>query len=156
VSAVPQQFGAAAPTGAGRPEAGGPFVRLLLCLLFLVCGGLAGLIGAFLVPLAVGDTAIGVADVVALVGNLGIGRLAASATGSRAGPLAAFVGWLVVAVLAGIRRGSPTDPSLIIWSSVPGIHGAAAVGLLYYGLGAVAGAVAIGWGRGRPGRLGRR
>jgi hypothetical protein len=132
-----------------------PGTQAVICVLLAACGALAGLIGAFLVPLEIGGTAIGVSDVIALVGNLALGRFAAAATGSRAGPLASFLGWLVVAVLAGVRRGSATDPSLIVWSSIPGIHGAAAVGLLFYGLGAVAGTIAIGRGRDRGRGRGR-
>ena len=130
--------------------------QVLLCLLLAASGALLGLIGAFLVPLEIRGTAIGVADLVALVGNLALGRFAAAATGNRLGPLAAFAGWIVIAVLAGVRRGPADDPTLVIWGSIPGIGGAAAVGLLYYGLGAVAGAVAIGWGRGRDRRAGNR
>ncbi|MDQ6650855.1 MAG: DUF6113 family protein [Actinomycetota bacterium] len=69
-------------------------------------GALAGLVGAFLIPLHVGRTVAPVSIVIAVVGNVALALLGARATGSRAGAAVPWVSWLFVAiVLSSAGRG---------------------------------------------------
>lgn len=84
-----------------RERARRGWVGPLVLLGALLAGGLVGLVGAFLVPLRVGDVPVPASPVVALVGNTVVGLGAARAAG-RAGSAAAAAGWLVVVSAASV------------------------------------------------------
>jgi hypothetical protein len=97
--------------------------------------------GAFLVPLRLPGGVEGFSDVLAVVGNVAIGFLAAR--GARAVPAAAMpgIGWLIGVLLVGsyVR---PAD-EVVIPGKLPQDPGIATVGNLYLLLGAVGAVVAI-------------
>ena len=109
-------------------------------VLFLL-GAALGIWGAFLVPLRLPGGIEGLSDVLALVGNIAVGFLAAR--GARSVPAAAMpgVGWLI-AVLAVGSYVRPAD-EVVIPSKIASDPGIGTVGTLYLLLGAVGAVVAI-------------
>lgn len=109
-------------------------------VLFLL-GAALGIWGAFLVPLRLPGGIEGLSDVLALVGNIAVGFLAAR--GARSVPAAAMpgVGWLI-AVLAVGSFVRPAD-EVVIPSKIASDPGIGTVGTLYLLLGAVGAVVAI-------------
>jgi hypothetical protein len=107
----------------------------------LLLGAALGIWGAFLVPLRLPGGIEGLADVVALVGNVTVGFFAAR--GARSVPAAAMpgIGWLV-AVLAVGSVARPAD-EVVIPAKLGSDPGVGTVGTLYLLLGAVGAVVAI-------------
>jgi len=107
----------------------------------LLVGAALGIWGAFLVPLRLPGGIEGLADVIAFVGNVVVGTLAAR--GARTVPAAAMpgIGWLV-AVLAVGSFARPSD-EVVIPSKIGSDPGIGMVGNLYLLLGAVGAIVAI-------------
>lgn len=107
----------------------------------LLLGAALGTWGAFLVPLRLPGGVEGFSDVLALVGNVAVGFLAAR--GARSVPAAAMpgIGWLV-AVLAVGSIVRPAD-EVVIPGKLGQDPGIATVGNLYLLLGAVGAVVAI-------------
>src|SRR3954449_4672592 len=107
----------------------------------LLLGAAMGIWGAFLVPLRLPGGLEGLADVIALGGNLAVGILAAK--GARSVPAAAMpgIGWLV-AVLAVGSIARPVD-EVVIPAKLGSDPGIGTVGTLFLLLGAVGAVVAI-------------
>lgn len=107
----------------------------------LLLGAALGIWGAFLVPLRLPGGLEGLADVLALVGNIAVGFFAAR--GARSVPAAAMpgIGWLV-AVLAVGSLARPAD-EVVIPAKLGSDPGIGTVGTLYLLLGAVGAVVAI-------------
>ena len=107
----------------------------------LLLGAALGIWGAFLVPLRLPGGIEGLADVLAFVGNVVVGTLAAR--GARSVPAAAMpgIGWLV-AVLAVGTFVRPAD-EVVIPAKIASDPGIGTVGTLYLLLGAVGAVVAI-------------
>jgi hypothetical protein len=107
----------------------------------LLLGAALGIWGAFLVPLRLPGGVEGLSDVLAFVGNVAVGFLAAR--GARSVPAAAMpgIGWLV-AVLAVGTFVRPAD-EVVIPSKLGTDPGIGTVGNLFLVLGAVGAVVAI-------------
>lgn len=137
----------AAPEGVPEPRREVP---LLACYVALtVLGGALGVWGAFLVPLRLVGGLEGLAVVVAVVGNLGAGLLGGLGTRTRLGAALPGLAWLVVAVLAGTGR---QEGDVVVPGSVPHDPAVGKVGMAFLLLGAIAAAVPVGVGPGRPRR----
>ncbi|MDT4911929.1 MAG: hypothetical protein QOC66_1057 [Pseudonocardiales bacterium] len=67
-----------------------------------ICGGLAALLEALLVPLYVGSVIVPIAVVLALAGNILLPRLARSLVPTTPAALAPFAAWLIVMVAFGV------------------------------------------------------
>lgn len=107
----------------------------------LLLGAALGVWGAFLVPLRLPGGVEGFSDVLAVVGNIAVGFLAAR--GARSVPAAAMpgIGWLVaVLVLGTVAR--PAD-EVVIPASLGNDPGIGHVGTAYLLLGAVGAVAAI-------------
>ncbi len=100
--------------------------------LVLVLTVLLAVWGAFLVPLRVGGTAVPVCWVVAVVGNVLLGRYGGQLLG-RSGALVPGLLWLGIALTLGSKR---REGDLIVPGSV--------TGLVFLLVGAIASAVAYG------------
>jgi hypothetical protein len=113
----------------------------LVYAVLVLLGAALGILGAFLVPLRLPGGIEGLADVLALVGNVVVG--AAAAWGARALPAAAMpgIGWLV-AVLVTLSVARPTD-EVIIPGSLGSDPGIGTVGMLYLFAGAIGGVLAV-------------
>ena len=107
----------------------------------VLLGAMLGIWGAFLVPLRLPGGIEGFSDVLALVGNIAVGFLAAR--GARSVPAAAMpgIGWLV-AVLAVGTVARPAD-EVVIPASLGNDPGVGHVGTFYLLLGAVGAVAAI-------------
>ena len=116
---------------AGSPAAG-PVPTAAAYALVLLLTVLLAVWGAFLVPFRVGATLVPVSCVVALVGNLVLGRAGAALLG-RWGVAGQGALWLAVALVLSSRR---AEGDLV----VPGTT----VGLVFLLLGVVASSIAFG------------
>ena len=107
----------------------------------LLLGAALGVLGAFLVPLRLPGGLEGLSDVLALVGNIAVGFLAAR--GARSVPAAAMpgIGWLVAVLACGLIA-RPAD-EVVIPSSLGSDPGVGTVGTLYLLVGAIGAVVAI-------------
>jgi hypothetical protein len=107
----------------------------------LLLGGALGVWGAFLVPLRLPGGIEGFSDVLAVVGNIAVGFLAAR--GARSVPAAAMpgIGWLVAVLVVGtVAR--PAD-EIVIPASLGNDPGVGKVGSFYLLLGALGAIAAI-------------
>jgi hypothetical protein len=107
----------------------------------LLLGAALGVWGAFLVPLRLPGGIEGFSDVLALVGNIAVGFLAAR--GARSVPAAAMpgIGWLVAVLVVGtVAR--PAD-EVVIPARLGNDPGVGKVGTFYLLLGAVGAVAAI-------------
>ncbi len=86
-----------APRPWTRAERGWAYALVLLLTVLLAVWG------AFLVPLRVGGTLVPVSLVIAVVGNVGVGRAASRLAGSS-GALGAGVVWIALALVLSSRR----------------------------------------------------
>jgi len=122
-----------------QDEDGFPLGAVYAVLVLL--GAALGIWGAFLVPLRLPGGIEGFSDVLAFVGNIAVGYLAAR--GARSVPAAAMpgLGWLI-AVLAVGSFVRPAD-EVVIPSKIGSDPGIGTVGTLYLLLGAVGAVVAI-------------
>ena len=94
-----------------------------------------GLVGAFLVPLRIGDVPVPVSPVLAVVGNVALGVAAGRAAASRLGSVAAGLGWFGVVGIAAV----PGPGGDIVLPASPTAYA-------FLALGALAAAVPIGLG----------
>ena len=118
------------PDDAARPWTGAE--RAWAYALVLVLTVLLALWGSFLVPFRVGSTLVPVSLVIAVVGNVLVGRAASRLAGST-GPLVTGVLWVGLTLVLSSRR---AEGDVV----VPG----SAVGLAFLVVGALASAVAYG------------
>jgi hypothetical protein len=114
----------------GAPRAWRPAQRAWAYALLVLVTVLLALWGAFLVPFRVGGTLVPVSWVVAVVGNLALGRAGARLAGSS-GALLPGALWLLIVLVLSSRR---SEGDLV----VPGTT----VGLVFLLAGAVASALA--------------
>ena len=114
----------------GAPRAWRPAQRAWAYALLVLVTVLLALWGAFLVPFRVGGTLVPVSWVVAVVGNLAVGRAGARLAGSSGAVLPGAL-WLLIVLVLSSRR---SEGDLV----VPGTT----VGLVFLLAGAVASAVA--------------
>jgi hypothetical protein len=131
----------------GPEDAARPWTRLQrgwAGALVLALTVLLALWGAFLVPFRVGGTLVPVSVVIAVVGNVLVGRAAGRLAGST-GPLLTGVLWIGMALVLSSRR---AEGDVV----VPG----SAVGLAFLVAGALASAVAYGAAVLRPAANGPR
>jgi hypothetical protein len=112
-------------------------VHLALVLL----GAALGVWGAFLVPLRLPGGVEGLADVVALAGNAGIGLAAARATGSVPAALMPGIGWLVAMMLT-IGYLQPSD-EVVIPGALEADPGIGTVGTLFLFAGPLGTVIAV-------------
>lgn len=122
---------------------------LVYVALFLL-GGALGTWGAFLVPLRLPGGVEGCADVIAVVGNVAVGVLAARGAGTVVAAAMPGIGWLVsVMIFSGVAR--PSDEVIIPGrlGTDPGIVTVGTIFLFAGALGAVA-AVLLAARRPRP------
>jgi hypothetical protein len=111
---------------------------VVLDLVLLAAGGFLGLIGCFLVPLRLGGHIEGLAVVIGLVGNFGVGMLGGLGARSVRSALAPGLGWfLVVALVSVVAPGG----DVIIPGKLAEDPGVVTVGEAFLILG-VAGAIA--------------
>ena len=115
-------------------------LALVYAVLFLLGGALA-VWGAFLVPLRLPGGVEGLADVIALVGNVCVGLLAARGVRSVGAAAAPGVGWLITVLALGtVAR--PGD-EVVIPSSLGNDPGVGTVGTLFLFAGSIGAVVAI-------------
>ena len=115
-------------------------LALVYVVLFLL-GAALGVWGAFLVPLRLPGGIEGLADVIALVGNISVGYLATMGVRSITAAALPGVGWLItVLVLGSVAR--PSD-EVIIPSGLGSDPGIGTVGTLFLLAGAVGAVVAV-------------
>lgn len=115
-------------------------LALVYVVLFLL-GAALGVWGAFLVPLRLPGGIEGLADVIALVGNIAVGFFAATGVRSITAAALPGVGWLVtVLVLGSVAR--PSD-EVIIPSGLGSDPGIGTVGTLFLLAGAVGAVAAV-------------
>jgi len=117
------------------------FPLLAVYAVLLLVGAALGVWGAFLVPLRLPGGIEGFSDVLALVGNIAVGFLAAR--GARSLPAAAMpgIGWLVAVLVVGtVAR--PAD-EVVIPAKLGNDPGVGHVGTLYLLLGVVGAVAAI-------------
>ena len=115
-----------------EPPPLGPRGTAAAYALVLVLAFLLAIWGAFLVPLRWGTVLLPVAVLIAVVGNLVLGRAGGRLLG-RPGALGPGLVWLAIALVAGSKRG---EGDLIVPGTLPG--------LAFLLLGAIAAAVAYG------------
>ncbi|MDQ1696849.1 MAG: hypothetical protein QOJ03_2202 [Frankiaceae bacterium] len=107
----------------------------------ILLGGVLGIWGAFLVPLRLPGGIEGLADVIAVGGNLVVGVLAARSTRTVQAAAMPGLGWLV-AVLLVLTVVRPAD-EVIIPGRIPSDPGIGPVGTLFLLGGAVGAVVAV-------------
>lgn len=113
---------------------------LVYVVLFLL-GAALGVWGAFLVPLRLPGGIEGLADVIAFVGNIAVGFLAALGLRSVAAAAMPGVGWLLTVLVFGtVAR--PSD-QVVIPSGLGNDPGIGTVGTLFLFAGAVGAVIAI-------------
>jgi hypothetical protein len=115
-------------------------LALVYAVLFLL-GVALGVWGAFLVPLRLPGGIEGLADVIALLGNVAVGFLAALGVRNVAGAALPGVGWLVTVLVIGSVARPPGE--VVIPSGLGNDPGIGTVGTLFLFAGAL-GAVAAG------------
>jgi hypothetical protein len=121
-----------------------PEERIPLALVYVVLlllGAALGVWGAFLVPLRLPGGIEGLADVIALAGNLAVGFLAAMGLRSVAAAAMPGVGWLLTVLVIGtVAR--PRD-EVVIPSGLGSDPGIGTVGTLFLLAGAIGAVAAI-------------
>ena len=115
-------------------------VALVYVVLFLL-GSALGVWGAFLVPLRLPGGVEGLADVIAFVGNLAVGFLAALGVRSVAAAATPGVGWLLTVLVFGTWA-RPSD-EVVIPSGLGNDPGIGTVGTLFLFAGAIGAVLAI-------------
>lgn len=115
-------------------------VALVYVVLFLL-GSALGVWGAFLVPLRLPGGVEGLADVIAFVGNLAVGFLAALGVRSVAAAATPGVGWLLTVLVLGTWA-RPSD-EVVIPSGLGNDPGIGTVGTLFLFAGAIGAVLAI-------------
>lgn len=106
-----------APVGREPVDPLGPFATVGAFALVLVLTVLLSLWGAFLVPLRIGGTLVPVCWVIALVGNVLLGRAGGRLLG-RFGTVVPLLVWLAIAFTLGSRR---TEGDLVVSGSPVGL-----------------------------------
>ena len=115
-------------------------VALVYVVLFLL-GGALGVWGAFLVPLRLPGGIEGLADVIAFVGNIVVGFLAAIGVRSVAAAAMPGVGWLLTVLGVGMVA-RPSD-EVVIPSGLGNDPGIGTVGTIFLFAGAIGAVLAI-------------
>lgn len=117
------------------------FPLFLVYLVLFLLGAALGVWGAFLVPTRLPGGIEGLSDVIALVGNVVVGFLAAMGVRSVAAAAMPGVGWLLTVLVIGtVAR--PGD-EVVIPSRLGGDPGVGTVGTLFLFAGAVGAVAAI-------------
>lgn len=117
------------------------FPVALVYVVLVLLGVALGVWGAFLVPLRLPGGIEGLADVIAFVGNIAVGFLAAIGVRSVAAAAMPGVGWLVTVLALGtVAR--PSD-EVVIPSGLGNDPGIGTVGTLFLFAGAVGAVLAI-------------
>jgi hypothetical protein len=117
------------------------FPLVLVYVVVFLLGAALGVWGAFLVPLRLPGGIEGLADVIALVGNIAVGYGAAIGSRSVAGAAMPGVGWLLTVLAIGtIVR--PSD-EVVIPSGLGNDPGIGTVGTLFLFAGAIGAVAAI-------------
>jgi hypothetical protein len=121
-----------------------PEERIPLALVYVVLlllGAALGVWGAFLVPLRLPGGIEGLADVIALAGNLAVGFLAAMGLRSVAAAAMPGVGWLLTVL--GIGTVARPRDEVVIPSGLGSDPGIGTVGTLFLLAGAIGAVAAI-------------
>jgi hypothetical protein len=121
-----------------------PEERIPLALVYVVLlllGAALGVWGAFLVPLRLPGGIEGLADVIALAGNLAVGFLAAMGLRSVAAAAMPGVGWLLTVLMIGTVARPPDE--VVIPSGLGSDPGIGTVGTLFLLAGAIGAVAAI-------------
>jgi hypothetical protein len=121
-----------------------PEERIPLALVYVVLlllGAALGVWGAFLVPLRLPGGIEGLADVIALAGNLAVGFLAAMGLRSVAAAAMPGVGWLLTVLMIGTVARPPDE--VVIPSGLGSDPGIGTVGTLFLLAGAIGAIAAI-------------
>lgn len=121
-----------------------PKERIPLALIYVVLlllGAALGVWGAFLVPLRLPGGIEGLADIIALLGNLAVGFLAAMGLRSVGAAAMPGVGWLLTVLAIGMVARPPDE--VVIPSGLGSDPGIGTVGTLFLFAGAIGAVAAI-------------